>query len=82
VSVGFGIVLPLLPDLIEQLLGVGAEAAQVSRHTGFLTGCHCACGQVCWLSIHLAPVVGAILMSASTMIVATNAQTDSLNAAP
>ena len=38
VSVGFGIVLPLLPDLIEQLLGAGAEAAQVSRHTGFLTG--------------------------------------------
>ncbi len=38
VSVGFGIVLPLLPSLIEQLLGAGAEAAQVSRHTGFLTG--------------------------------------------
>ena len=38
VSVGFGIVLPLPPDLIEQLLGAGAEAAQVSRHTGFLTG--------------------------------------------
>lgn len=38
VSVGFGIVLPLLPGLIEQLLGAGAEAAQVSRHTGFLTG--------------------------------------------
>ena len=38
VSVGFGVVLPLLPDLIERLLGAGAEAAQVSRHTGFLTG--------------------------------------------
>jgi len=37
VSVGFGIVLPLLPDLIERLLGVGVEAAQVSRHTGLLT---------------------------------------------
>ncbi len=38
VSVGFGIVLPLLPYLIERLLGAGVEAAQVSRHTGFLTG--------------------------------------------
>jgi len=38
VSVGFGVVLPLLPYLIERLLGAGAGAAQVSRHTGFLTG--------------------------------------------
>lgn len=38
VSAGFGIVLPLLPDLIERLLGAGAEAAQISRHTGLLTG--------------------------------------------
>ena len=37
VSVGFGIVLPLLPYLIERLLGAGVEAAQVSRHTGLLT---------------------------------------------
>jgi MFS family permease len=37
VSVGFGIVLPLLPYLIERLLGPGVQAAQVSRHTGFLT---------------------------------------------
>ena len=37
VSVGFGVVLPLLPDLIERLLGAGVEAAQVSRHTGLLT---------------------------------------------
>ena len=36
VSVGFGVVLPLLPYLIERLLGAG-EAAQVSRHTGLLT---------------------------------------------
>lgn len=35
VSVGFGVVLPLLPYLIERLLGV--EAAQVSWHTGLLT---------------------------------------------
>lgn len=37
VSVGFGVMLPLLPDLIERLLGAGGEAAQVSRHTGLLT---------------------------------------------
>ena len=37
VSVGFGVVLPLLPYLIERLLGAGAEAAQISRHTGLLT---------------------------------------------
>ena len=37
VSVGFGVVLPLLPDMIERLLGGGAGAAQVSRHTGLLT---------------------------------------------
>jgi MFS family permease len=37
VSVGFGVVLPLLPYLIERLLGAEGEAAQVSRHTGLLT---------------------------------------------
>lgn len=37
VSVGFGVVLPLLPYLIERLLGAGVEAAQVARHTGLLT---------------------------------------------
>ena len=37
VSVGFGVVLPLLPYLIERLLGPGVQAAQVSRHTGLLT---------------------------------------------
>lgn len=37
VSVGFGVVLPLLPTLIERLLGTAGEAAQVSRHTGLLT---------------------------------------------
>ena len=37
VSVGFGVMLPLLPYLIERLLGPGAEVAQVSRHTGLLT---------------------------------------------
>lgn len=37
VSVGFGVALPLLPYLIERLLGAGVEAAQVSRHTGLLT---------------------------------------------
>ena len=37
VSVGFGVVLPLLPYLIERLLGAGVAAARVSRHTGLLT---------------------------------------------
>ena len=37
VSVGYGVVLPLLPYLIERLLGAGVKAAQVSRHTGLLT---------------------------------------------
>jgi len=37
VSVGYGVALPLLPYLIERLLGAEAEAAQVSRHTGLLT---------------------------------------------
>ena len=38
VSVGYGVVLPPLPHLIERLLGAGAGVAQVSRHTGLLTG--------------------------------------------
>ena len=37
VSIGFGVALPLLPYLIERLLGAGVGAAQVSRHTGLLT---------------------------------------------
>ncbi len=40
VSVGFGVVLPLLPYLIERLLGAEVEAAQVSRHTGLLTAAY------------------------------------------
>ncbi|THD43339.1 MAG: MFS transporter [Bradyrhizobium sp.] len=38
VSMGFGVVLPLLPYLIERLLGAGGNAAQISRATGLLTG--------------------------------------------
>ena len=38
VSVGYGVVLPLLPYRIERLLGVGSEAAQVSRNVGLVTG--------------------------------------------
>jgi MFS family permease len=38
VSIGYGVVLPLLPYLIERLLGTGGDAAQVSRATGLLTG--------------------------------------------
>ena len=35
-SVGFGVVLPLLPYLIERFLGAGVEVGQVSRHTRLL----------------------------------------------
>lgn len=42
VSVGYGVVLPRLPHLIERLLGAGVEAAQVSRHTGLLTAVYTA----------------------------------------
>jgi MFS family permease len=38
VSVGYGVILPLLPYLIERLLGVGSATTQVSRSTGLLTG--------------------------------------------
>ncbi len=38
VSMGYGVLLPLLPYLIERLLGTGGDAAQVSRATGLLTG--------------------------------------------
>ena len=37
VSIGFGVVLPLLPYLIERLIGAGVTVARVSRHTGLLT---------------------------------------------
>jgi len=37
VSIGFSVALPLLPYLIERLLGAGVEAARASRHTGLLT---------------------------------------------
>ena len=38
VSVGYGVVLPLLPYLIERLLGADGGPAEVSRSTGLLTG--------------------------------------------
>ena len=37
VAMGYGIVLPLLPYVIERLLGASGDAAQVSRATGLLT---------------------------------------------
>jgi MFS family permease len=36
VSIGYGAALPALPYLIERLLGLAAQASQVSRHTGLL----------------------------------------------
>ena len=38
VSLGYGIILPLLPYLIERLLGESSSGAQVSSATGLLTG--------------------------------------------
>ncbi len=38
VSIGYGVLLPLLPYLIERLLGAGGNAGQVARSTGLLTG--------------------------------------------
>lgn len=38
VSLGYGVVLPLLPYVIERLVGAGVQAAQVPRNTGLLTG--------------------------------------------
>ena len=38
VSMGYGIVLPLLPYLIERLRGAASDATAVSRATGLLTG--------------------------------------------
>ena len=37
VSMGYGVLLPLLPFLIERLLGTAGDVAQVSRATGLLT---------------------------------------------
>ena len=37
ISVGFGVLLPQLPALIERLLGAGGTAAQVPRATGLMT---------------------------------------------
>lgn len=38
VSMGYGIILPLLPYLIERLLGASSDAVHVSTATGLLTG--------------------------------------------
>ena len=38
VSMGYGIILPLLPYLVERLQGATADAARVSNATGLLTG--------------------------------------------
>lgn len=37
VSIGFGVLLPLLPYLIERMLGAGGGLAQILRATGLLT---------------------------------------------
>ena len=57
ISVGFGIVLPQLPTLIERLLGADATPAQVARATGLLTAIYLLALLLCapvwgWLSDH------------------------------
>lgn len=37
IAIGYGIVLPILPSLVEQLVGT-ANPAALSRHTGLLSG--------------------------------------------
>lgn len=37
VSVGYGVVLPLLPSLVERFVGGALTSSQVPRHTGLLT---------------------------------------------
>lgn len=57
ISIGFGILLPQLPALIERLLGAGSTPAQVSRATGLLTAIYMLALFICaplwgWLSDH------------------------------
>ena len=57
ISVGFGILLPQLPALIERLQGVSSTPAQVSRATGLLTAIYMLALFTCapvwgWLSDH------------------------------
>ena len=58
ISLGFGILLPQLPALIERLLGADSTPAQVSRATGLLTAIYMLALFICapfwgWLSDHL-----------------------------
>ena len=46
ISLGFGILLPQLPALIERLQGVGNTPAQVPRATGVLTAIYMLAGGV------------------------------------
>ncbi len=55
ISLGFGILLPQLPALIERLLGIDSTPAQVSRATGLLTAIYMLALFICapvwgWLS--------------------------------
>jgi MFS family permease len=38
VSLGYGVVLPLLPSLVARLLSSASTPSQISQHTGWLTG--------------------------------------------
>ena len=57
ISVGFGILLPQLPALVERLLGADSTPAQVARATGLLTAIYMLALFICapfwgWLSDH------------------------------
>jgi MFS family permease len=57
ISIGFGILLPQLPALVERLLGAAGTPAQVSRATGLLTAIYMLALFICapvwgWLSDH------------------------------
>jgi multidrug efflux system outer membrane protein len=64
VSVGFGVVLPHLPYLIERLLGAGVQLEQISRHTGLLTA-------VYTLSLFLFVSMWTWLSNQSGLVIAT-----------
>ncbi|MDP3244861.1 MAG: MFS transporter, partial [bacterium] len=57
ISIGFGILLPQLPTLVDRLLGAASTPAQISRGTGLLTAIYMLALLTCapvwgWLSDH------------------------------
>ncbi len=67
VSLGFGVVLPLLPNLIERLIGPGEDSAQVARSTGLLTGLYT---RECFSSLRLGDICLTVTGGAASGVVA------------